>query len=97
MKKKVKSFSATESRIYIQDDFCLDINLLDVINVLPDEVKTTLAIRLGEGGELDYELMLLDKLIDVITGCYPTDCEDGQMANLSEQLLVVKNSLKSII
>lgn len=62
--------------------------LLSALDELNDESKAEFLIKLGEHGDLTYELVLLTKLITLIAKVYPpNNKDDEQMAELSQRLL----------
>lgn len=73
--------------------------LLTSIDSLTDNEKSDFAIRFGEGGDVNYELMLLSKLISTINEIYPPDdCKDDvEMATLTHSLLLIKPMVDKLI
>jgi hypothetical protein len=66
-------------------------SILSSIDELTDNEKADLAIRFGEHGDLNYELILMSKLISTISKVYPPDDKsDIEMSNLSKSLLIIK-------
>lgn len=62
--------------------------LLAALDELSDESKAEFSTKLGEHGDLTYELKLLTKLITLIAKVYPPSSKDDeQMAELSQKLL----------
>lgn len=71
--------------------------LLFAMNELTDKQKADFALRLGEGEDQTYELMLLDKIITLLKKTYPLSGDDKEMSKLANDLSKLQPEIKKMI